>query len=251
MSAAANHALITGASRGLGAAFARTLAANGHPVSLLARSEGAICDLAREIQENGGRAKAIVCDVSDPGSVKHAVRRATDTFGTIGYLINNAGIVEPVAKLIDADPRAWATHIQVNLIGAFNVLRFASAHLCRGAVVINVSSGASKEPLSGRSAYCASKAGLNMLSQVYEMEEGNVRQLRVHTFTPGPTDTGMHETIRRAPINQVSSFKPVALQPIDEAAQFLIWLCSDDASDLAGRFVDARDPTMRRRAGLA
>jgi NAD(P)-dependent dehydrogenase (short-subunit alcohol dehydrogenase family) len=248
---ASTHALITGASRGLGAAFARALAANGHPVSLLARSADAVGIVARGIKENGGRAEPITCDVSNTASVEHAIQRAVSTLGPIGIVINNAGIVEPIAGIRDADPAAWARHIQINLIGAFNILHFAVPHLVRGCVVVNVSSGASTEPLKGRSAYCTSKAGLNMLGRIFELEEAASRGLRVHTFTPGPTDTGMHVTIREAQMNQVSSFKPAALQPVDEAATFLIWLCSDAAADLAGQFVDARDPTVRRRAGLS
>ena len=91
---------------------------------------------------------------------------------------------------------------------------------------------------------------MNMLARVFELEEGTSRGLRVHTFTPGPTDTGMHVAIRAAQMNQVPALKPATLQSVEDAATFLTWLCSDSAVDLAGQFVDARDPAIRRRAGL-
>lgn len=120
------HTLITGASRGLGAAVAREFAAQGHPVSLLARSTDLVEDAAREIRANGGRAEAIACDVADASSVERALRASVSAFGDIGVLVNNAGVVEPVAAVADADPDAWARHIQINLIGVFNVLHFGA-----------------------------------------------------------------------------------------------------------------------------
>jgi 3-oxoacyl-[acyl-carrier protein] reductase len=245
------HALVTGASRGLGAAFARALAKEGHAVSLVARSTDAMERIAADIRASGGRAEIVSCDVIDAANVGKAIESSVAVLGPIGILVNNAGVVEPVSTVAASDPAAWARHIEINLIGAFNVLHHATPHLARGGVVVNVSSGASQEPFTGRSAYCSSKAGLNMLSRVFELEEAADRSIRVMTFTPGPTDTGMHATIREAPVNQSASFKAPALRPVEDAAQFLVWLCSSAAADLAGRFVDAQDPSVRQRAGLA
>jgi NAD(P)-dependent dehydrogenase (short-subunit alcohol dehydrogenase family) len=94
--------------------------------------------------------------------------------------------------------------------------------------------------------------GLNMLSRVFEQEEGKAHGLRVCTFTPGPTDTSMHVTIREAPINRTVSYQPQALQPAEDTARFLLRPCSDAATDLAGpiRQCPRSATTTTRRIGV-
>jgi NAD(P)-dependent dehydrogenase (short-subunit alcohol dehydrogenase family) len=99
-------ALITGASKGIGAAAARAFAAAGANVVLAARSGDAIAALAGEI---GDGALAVPCDVSDPAAVAAAVAQAHDRFGGPHILVNNAGVIEPIARMADADPVAWGT----------------------------------------------------------------------------------------------------------------------------------------------
>ena len=153
--------LITGASRGIGEATARLFAQKGHPVALLARSFAAIETLADEI---GGL--AIPCDIADEVSVRRAVHKSATEFGGIGIVINNAGTLAPAARILDTDPKDWTRNIEVNLFGPLYVLRHAVPLLPKGGVVINVSSGAAANPLVGWSAYCASKAGLSILTRV-------------------------------------------------------------------------------------
>lgn len=246
----AGHVLVTGASRGLGAAFARSFARDGHRVSLLARNTTSLETLAAEIRQAGGAAHYLTCDVTVATSVKSAIDRAVAGFGPINILINNAGVVEPIERIRDTEPHLWRMHIEVNLLGPFHVLHFATKNLARRSVVVNVSSGAAYEPAVGRSAYCAGKAGLNVLSRVFALEEADQLEARVFSFTPGPTQTDMQAQIRNARINRQPSFKAPPARPVEDAVAFLRWLCTDAASDLAGQFVDARDPEMRRRAGL-
>lgn len=249
MTKSRRNVVITGASRGLGASFARMFASSGDRVALLARSNDATTGLADEIGRCGGEAATFLCDVTDCRSVEGAMRAVGDAFGSVDILINNAGMVDPIARIADIQPADWARHIQTNLIGAFNVLHFGLPLLGSGSVVVNVSSGASTLPVVGRSAYCAGKAGLNMLGRVLGLEEAE-QGIRVINFTPGPTDTEMHIKIRAAPINQGHSFKPQILASADDPARFLLWLCSTDAADVSGDFVSARDPALRRRAGM-
>ena len=248
-SSSAGHVLITGASRGLGAAFVRAFAERGHPVTLLARDEAAIHALATDLESRGLRAAAIACDVTDPAMVEKAFDHAVAKLGPLSIVVNNAGVVLPVSIIANTPPEAWADHIGVNLVGAFNVLHYAVPRLAAGAIVVNVSSGAALEPMVGRSAYCAGKAGLNMLSSVLALEEGP-RGLRVHAFTPGPSDTETHVLIRSAAAVQRIPTASRQLQPAADAARFLLWLTSDAAADLAGRFVSSRDPVLRERAGM-
>ncbi len=101
-------ALITGASRGIGAATARELAAQGVAVVLAARSGDAVRLLAEEIEQDGGRARGVACDVSRYDDVEGAVTTCCEAFGGIDILVNNAGVIEPIARLSESDPAAWA-----------------------------------------------------------------------------------------------------------------------------------------------
>ena len=114
--------LITGASRGIGAAAARVFADAGANVVLTARNGDAIADMAGEI---GERALAVPCDVSRYWEMEAAVGAARDTFGALDVLIGNAGVIEPIAPLSEADPDAWSHVIDINLKGIFYGMRAA------------------------------------------------------------------------------------------------------------------------------
>jgi NAD(P)-dependent dehydrogenase (short-subunit alcohol dehydrogenase family) len=237
--------LITGASRGIGEATARLFAQRAHRVALLARSRAAIESVAEEI---GGL--AIPCDVADEAAVRHAVNKAAASFGGIGIVINNAGTLEPAARILDTDPSAWTRNIEVNLFGPLYVLRHAVPLLPKGGVVINVSSGAAANPLVGWSAYCASKAGLSILTRVLAIEESDARGIRVYGLLPGVVDTEMQVFNRANRINEVGDLKREALRPMTEPAQIMHFLCSPEATDLNGQIVNARDGVVRARAGV-
>ena len=112
-------ALITGASRCFGEATARHLAKCCANVALAAGSNGAIEQIAQEI---GQQAIGIGCDVSDWGQASEAVATAIETFGVIDILINNAGLIDPISRIEDADPLAWGAVVDVNIKGAFHML---------------------------------------------------------------------------------------------------------------------------------
>src|SRR5215472_8304572 len=220
----ADHAapvLITGASRGIGEATARLFAQKGHPVALLARSVAAIESLADEIG-----ALAIPCDIADEIAVSQAVHKSAAEFGGIGIVINNAGTLAPAARILDTDPRDWTRNIEVNLFGPLYVLRHAVPLLPKGGVVINVSSGAAANPLAGWSAYCASKAGLSILTRVLAVEESDERGIRVYGLLPGLVDTEMQAFNRANRINEVGDLKREVLRPATEPAQIMYFLCA-------------------------
>jgi NAD(P)-dependent dehydrogenase (short-subunit alcohol dehydrogenase family) len=237
--------LITGASRGIGEATARLFAQKGHPVALLARSVAAIESLADEI---GGL--AIPCDVADEVAVGQAVYKSATEFGGIGIVINNAGTLEPAARFLDTKPSDWTRNIEVNLFGPLYVLRHAVPLLPRGGVVINVSSGAAANPLVGWSAYCASKAGLSILTRVLAIEESDARGIRVYGLLPGVVDTEMQVFNRANRMNEVGDLKRDALRPPTEPAQIMYFLCTPQAADLNGQIINARDGVIRARAGV-
>jgi len=119
-------AIITGASRGIGAAATKRLAIAGAKVVLLARSAEDIESIAKTLGDN---ALAIVCDVSVWSDVEQAIVQAKHHFGAIDILINNAGVIDPVARIENADPEAWSHVIDINLKGPFYVTRAALPHM--------------------------------------------------------------------------------------------------------------------------
>jgi NAD(P)-dependent dehydrogenase (short-subunit alcohol dehydrogenase family) len=250
-SLAGKVAIVTGASRGIGAAAASALAEAGAAVMLAARSHDQAETNALAITSTGGKAFALACDVSDYAACQRLVEETEQRLGPPDILVNNAGVIEPIGMVAAADPRDWARSIEINLIGAYYAIRAVlPGMLGRGrGHIINVSSGAAIRPLEGWSAYCSGKAGLAMLTRAIDLEhhDGGVR---VFGFQPGTTDTDMQVTIRASGINMVSRIPREQLTPVAHPARAIVYLCTTEAADLAGREVSLRDDDLRRRIGL-
>lgn len=240
--------VITGASRGIGAATAREFAAAGANVALLARSAGAITTLAEEI---GAQAIAIPCDVSDYADVDSAIQTAARTFGSLDILIGNAGVIEPVSHLASADPDAWGRVIDINLKGVFYGMRAAMPIMqdAGGGTIITISSGAAHNPLEGWSHYCASKAGAAMLTSCAD-KEGRGKGLRIMGLSPGTVATQMQVEIKESGVNPVSQLDWSDHIPADWPAKALLWMCGPDADEFIGQEISLRDPAIRKRVGL-
>ncbi|MBI1220215.1 MAG: SDR family NAD(P)-dependent oxidoreductase [Rhodobacteraceae bacterium] len=238
--------VITGASRGIGAEAARVFAAAGARVGLLARDAGAIAALAAEV---GGL--AVACDVADAGAVAAALAQVEAAFGPLDVLINNAGVIEPIAHIAEADPEAWGRDIDINLKGVFHGLRAALPGMIarHSGTIITVSSGAAHNPLEGWGAYCAAKAGAAMLSRVAHVEAGPAG-VRIMGLSPGTVATGMQVKIRASGINPISQLAPDAHIPADWPARALLWMCSADADEFRGQEIALREDRIRRRIGL-
>jgi NAD(P)-dependent dehydrogenase (short-subunit alcohol dehydrogenase family) len=187
--------IITGASRGLGAAATRIAASLGARLVLNARSEAALAERVAEIQAQGGQAIAVPGDISHPEVIDRLVSQAIHHFGQIDALINNAGMLEPVAPLAGSDPQEWRMNLEVNLLGPVWLVQACLPHLRgRSGRVINVSSGAALHPVPGWSAYCAAKSALHMFTQSLSIEEPSIIAL---SLRPGVVDTAMQADIRR------------------------------------------------------
>lgn len=250
--------VITGASRGIGAAAARAFAQAGCRVALLARSQASVAALAAEIAGGiAGRAGeaggvlALACDVADAGAVAAAVAQVVARFGRIDVMVNNAGVIEPIARLAEADADAFGAAIATNLNGVFHGMRAVLPVMrAQGSgTIITVSSGAAVNPLEGWGAYCASKAGALMLTRVAHVEEA-AHGLRVLGLSPGTVATDMQVTIRQSGVNAVSRLDPSAHIPAEWAARALVWMCGPEADPWLGSDVSLREERVRRAVGL-
>lgn len=239
--------VITGASRGIGAAAAIEVAKSGAKVALLARNRDAIDQIAADI---GDAAIAIACDVANADQVTAAFDQVVSHFGQIDVVINNAGIIDPIARLGDADADAWGNLIDVNLKGAFYGVQAALRHMPTGGTIITVSSGAASNPIAGWSAYCASKAGAAMLTRCLDLEYRDAG-IRAFGLSPGTVATQMQKDIKASSVdNRVRQLDWSDHIPPEWPARALAWMCTPAADDLIGTEISLRDDDIRSRAGV-
>jgi NAD(P)-dependent dehydrogenase (short-subunit alcohol dehydrogenase family) len=245
-------AIVTGASRGIGAAAAFVLAKAGAAVMLVARDGTRASQVAKEVVAAGGRATAMACDVADHGSVRTMVEETARRLGSIDILVNNAGVIEPIGALVQSDPAAWRRSIEVNLVGPYHTAHATLPRMLEAGkgTVINISSGAAHRALEGWSAYCSAKAGLAMLTSAIALECVDAG-VRVFGLAPGVIDTDMQAAIRASGINRISQIRQIDLAPVGHPAAAILYLCTAAADDLVGEELALNDPVFRRRIGLA
>ena len=241
--------MLTGASRGIGEAAARAFAEAGARVALVARSGDALSDLARDL---GGAALALPCDVASWPDMQAAVAAAASRLGPVGVLVNNAGVIEPIAHLNRADPEGWARAIDINLKGVFFGIRAVLPGMRKagGGTILTVSSGAASHPIEAWSHYCASKAGAAMLTRCLDLEERG-HGIRAMGLSPGTVATQMQREIKASGINPVSQLNWTDHIPPDWPARALVWMCGPQADAHLGQEISLRDPAIRAEVGLA
>lgn len=244
-------ALITGASRGIGAATAHRLALAGATVVLTARSADGIDHHAAKIVKQGGRASAMVADVSRYADVAAVVEHCLADHGRLDILVNNAGLIDPIARLAESDPDEWARVADINYKGVYHGLRAAlPPMLARGCgTVVNISSGAATSALVGWSHYCSSKAAVLSLTRCAD-KEYREQGIRVVGLSPGTVATDMQVAIKASGINPVSQLDPSAHIPPEWAAEAVAWLCTDAGAPYAGADFSLKSEEGRRSVGL-
>ena len=150
MSLEGKSVLVTGASRGIGRAIAVAAAEGGSKLTLTARSEAGLAETAAAVKAAGGSAEIVTGDAGDASDIARAVDAAVSAHGGLDVLINNAGMIEPIARIEAATAADWARAMQVNLIGPVLFTKAALPHLrAAHGCIVNVSSGAAHRPLEG------------------------------------------------------------------------------------------------------
>ncbi len=227
-------AIITGASRGIGAASARVFAASGARVALAARDENAIATVAKEILSTGGQAIAVPTDVGDPVSVERLVKRTLDGYGRLDVAFNNAGDGHMPTPLADIKVEDFERAVRVNLMGVFLSMKYEIPAMLKneGGAIVNMSSTAGLNGVKGIGGYVASKHGIIGLSKTAALDYAQ-QNIRVNAIAPGPILTDRLRQLKNR--EQVSLSAPMGrIGAPNEVAYIAAWLCSDEASFITG-----------------
>jgi 3-oxoacyl-[acyl-carrier protein] reductase len=183
-------AIVTGASRGIGAAVAERLARDGFTVVINYAGDAASAEaLARKIEAAGGRALTAQADVADPAAVRRMFDAAETAFGGVDVLVNNAGIMQ-LSPLADTDDELFDRTVAINLKGSFNAMREAGRRLRQGGRIINFSTSIVGTLLPTYGVYAATKAGVEAMTHILSKELRG-RSITVNAVAPGPTATDL------------------------------------------------------------
>jgi NAD(P)-dependent dehydrogenase (short-subunit alcohol dehydrogenase family) len=233
-------AIVTGASRGIGAATARRLAADGMAVVLAARSADDLAALAAGIAADAGVAHVVPTDVTDMDALDTLVAAAMTRFGRIDVLVNNAGMLPKATRAERMMIDDWRLALDLNLTGPWYLACRAKEAMAgggRGGVIVNVTSTAALYPSVGFSAYNASKAALSMVTRTLALEWAS-EGVRVVGVAPGKVDTALV-----APILAYSDKRQLPLNPMGrigepgEVAALIAYLVSERAAYMTGSIV--------------
>jgi 3-oxoacyl-[acyl-carrier protein] reductase len=233
-------ALVTGASRGIGAAIAQRLARDGFTVIVNYTESAEPAEaLVRKIQQAGGQALAAKADVSSPTDVRRLFDAAETAFGGIDVLVNNAGIMN-LANIAGADDASFDRQIAVNLKGTFNTLREAATRLRSGGRIVNFSSSVVALLQPGYAVYAATKAGVEAMTSVFAKELRG-RDITVNAIAPGPTATDLFLKGKPAElVDRLSKLAPLErLGQPEDIANTVAFLAGPDAGWINGQVLRA------------
>jgi NAD(P)-dependent dehydrogenase (short-subunit alcohol dehydrogenase family) len=238
--------LITGGSRGIGAATALRCARAGHAVAVnYARDAQAADGVVSQIRDAGGRAIAVQADVASASDIERMFETVDRELGMLTGLVNNAGVIDVVARVDEMDEKRLARMFAINVVGSFlcarqAVLRMSSRHGGAGGAIVNLSSAGARLGSPGQYVdYAASKGAIDTFTLGLAREVAT-EGVRVNAVRPGIIDTEIHASGGQP--DRVA--QSMALMPMrragtaEEVARAIVWLLSDEASYTTGSVLD-------------
>lgn len=231
-------ALVTGASKGIGKAIALQFSLEGAAVALASRNIQSLTSVSEEINQIGGHSIVIPLDVSDPESIQQGIDKTVAHYGRLDIMVNNAGISMTVPSL-EMTPEQWRLAVETNLSGVFFGCQAAARQMIKQnkGCIVNISSIFSKNAAPMRAPYCASKAGVDMLTQVLAAEWARYN-IRVNAIAPGYVYTDLVKELIEKEVFDTKALKKRTPQnrlgEVDDIANAALFVSCDKSDFMTG-----------------